>query len=869
MSHSHSHEGAGAGHSHDPVQAALDHGHTHEILDGPGSYMGREMPIIEGRNWEERAYTVGIGGPVGSGKTALMLALCLALREKYNLAAVTNDIFTREDAEFLTHQKALPASRIRAIETGGCPHAAVREDISANLAALEDLQREFHADILLIESGGDNLAANYSRELADFIVYVIDVSGGDKIPRKGGPGITQSDLLVVNKTDLAEIIGADLDVMERDARKMREGGPTIFAQVKGGKGVDHIVNLILSGWKASGAEAVSRARGGPVATADLANRKHSSTNVPTLSTPFDSLPTSPVERSRELKRVRSASPGGERERSSPFKEGPPAAPFRGGSEERGTPLCTILEGRRLNVSGRDWLMGKPEEVEGGEGGEEVEMVNGGSIKDVKTVKDVTTLKKDSAKDDVKTATGQEKPRKQESQKKDAGPVVDYTHEWMLPSAGVGEWCVAGVIRVDPSIEEAMRTTRPSYKTDPVSTRFLTRAGREAREARDRLEREGESEMARETREMLERLDRERARWREGGEVGGERVGESWWRGARRRVSRLRGRGEGSVGSSPEGNASAETLEEVPEEANEYTPSGATSPEMIAEAQAQARAAAARAAEAELKIAPETTPEAAPGPAPKEVLKHISAAEKARAAVENEPHSPGWNGSTYIDGREHHYCGPDFPCQMEPPCNPSIRDLWDKGVPVTPDEAPPKRTPFSVPVRALLGGKKQPWPPEPKYRKPACVQSIRVGNTADTTIIDEPESGCNLGSFAVEEDRVVTPNERGEPERAEGTTMRRLRKFWGFWTYYGGKVGGSRRVIVAKSEESVVVTERVEPDEDITASRAAANLAASACYPVGESTVETAKPIERVDSGIQTPEGNEGAEKINAGTAVKK
>ncbi|KFY82659.1 hypothetical protein V500_10403 [Pseudogymnoascus sp. VKM F-4518 (FW-2643)] len=270
MSHSHSHEGAGAGHSHDPVQAAADHGHTHEILDGPGSYMGREMPIIEGRNWEERAYTVGIGGPVGSGKTALMLALCLALREKYNLAAVTNDIFTREDAEFLTSQKALPASRIRAIETGGCPHAAVREDISANLAALEDLQREFHADILLIESGGDNLAANYSRELADFIVYVIDVSGGDKIPRKGGPGITQSDLLVVNKTDLAEIIGADLDVMERDARKMREGGPTIFAQVKGGKGVDHIVNLILSGWKASGAEAVSRERGGPVATADLA-----------------------------------------------------------------------------------------------------------------------------------------------------------------------------------------------------------------------------------------------------------------------------------------------------------------------------------------------------------------------------------------------------------------------------------------------------------------------------------------------------------------------------------------------------------------------------------------------------------------------
>lgn len=150
-----------------------------------------------------------------------MLALCLALRDKYNIAAVTNDIFTREDCEFLTRNNALPAERIRAIETGGCPHAAVREDISANLAALTDLHREFNTDILLIESGGDNLAANYSRELADFIIYVIDVSGGDKIPRKGGPGITQSDLLIVNKTDLAELIGADLGVMDRDSRKIR------------------------------------------------------------------------------------------------------------------------------------------------------------------------------------------------------------------------------------------------------------------------------------------------------------------------------------------------------------------------------------------------------------------------------------------------------------------------------------------------------------------------------------------------------------------------------------------------------------------------------------------------------------------------
>ncbi|KAI1825714.1 urease accessory protein UreG [Xylaria intraflava] len=264
----HSHDGVSHSHSHDGVSMA-DHGHSHEILDGPGSFLGREMPIVEGRDWSERAFTIGIGGPVGSGKTALMLALCLALRAQYGIAAVTNDIFTREDAEFLTRNNALPAARIRAIETGGCPHAAVREDISANLAALEDLHAEFAPDLLLIESGGDNLAANYSRELADFIIYVIDVSGGDKVPRKGGPGITQSDLLVVNKTDLADAVGADLAVMERDARKMREGGPTVFAQVKKGVAVDHIVTLILSAWKASGAEGVSRSRGGPKPTEGL------------------------------------------------------------------------------------------------------------------------------------------------------------------------------------------------------------------------------------------------------------------------------------------------------------------------------------------------------------------------------------------------------------------------------------------------------------------------------------------------------------------------------------------------------------------------------------------------------------------------
>jgi len=185
-----------------------------------------------------------------------MLALCLSLRSTYSIAAVTNDIFTREDAEFLTRHSALPPQRIQAIETGGCPHAAVREDISANLHALQALHAKFSTDILLIESGGDNLAANYSRELADFIIYVIDVAGGDKVPRKGGPGITGSDLLVVNKVDLAGAVGADLAVMERDAGRMRDGGPTIFAEVKNGKAVGDIVGLVLSAWRGSGAREV-------------------------------------------------------------------------------------------------------------------------------------------------------------------------------------------------------------------------------------------------------------------------------------------------------------------------------------------------------------------------------------------------------------------------------------------------------------------------------------------------------------------------------------------------------------------------------------------------------------------------------------
>lgn len=266
MAHSHD---DGPMHSHDHAQAnGADHGHTHEILDGPGSYLHRELPIVEGRDWDERAFTIGIGGPVGSGKTALMLELCRALRNNYNIAAVTNDIFTQEDAEYLTINKALPKERIRAIQTGGCPHAAIREDISENYRALKELHAEFTTDLLLIESGGDNLAANYSRELADFIIYVIDVAGGDKVPRKGGPGTTGSDLLVINKCDLAQAVGANLVKMEKEAKMMREGGPVIMAVVKDTKPrpqeyekcLEAIVDLILSAWRSSGAKELSERR---------------------------------------------------------------------------------------------------------------------------------------------------------------------------------------------------------------------------------------------------------------------------------------------------------------------------------------------------------------------------------------------------------------------------------------------------------------------------------------------------------------------------------------------------------------------------------------------------------------------------------
>lgn len=226
-----------------------DHGHTHQHLDHPGHFHARDLPLD--RDFSERAFTVGIGGPVGSGKTALMLQLCRFLRDKYSIAAVTNDIFTKEDGEFLIRNNALPAERIRAVETGGCPHAAIREDISANLLALEELHARFKPDMLLIESGGDNLAACYSRELADFTIQVIDVSGGDKIPRKGGPGITQSDLLVINKTDLASAVGADLRVMERDSRAMRGDGPFIFAEIKNGVGTAEIASHIIHAWQHS------------------------------------------------------------------------------------------------------------------------------------------------------------------------------------------------------------------------------------------------------------------------------------------------------------------------------------------------------------------------------------------------------------------------------------------------------------------------------------------------------------------------------------------------------------------------------------------------------------------------------------------
>ena len=250
-SHSHSHEHGDHHHHHgDHHHHHGEHGHTHEPMDHPGHFHERE-PSLE-RDFKQRAFTVGIGGPVGSGKTALTLELCRRMRHHWQMAVVTNDIFTKEDCEFLHRNEALEAERIVAVETGGCPHAAIREDISLNVDALEQFMVNLSPppEILIVESGGDNLAAHYSRELADYTIFVIDVSGGDKVPRKGGPGITQSDLLVINKTDLAEMIGADLLVMDRDSKAMRGEGPMVMAQAKHGVGLDEIIENIAKAYEA-------------------------------------------------------------------------------------------------------------------------------------------------------------------------------------------------------------------------------------------------------------------------------------------------------------------------------------------------------------------------------------------------------------------------------------------------------------------------------------------------------------------------------------------------------------------------------------------------------------------------------------------
>jgi urease accessory protein len=192
-----------------------------------------------------QALRVGIGGPVGSGKTALTLALCIALRERYNMAVVTNDIYTREDAEFLAREGALPIERILGVETGGCPHTAIREDASINIEAVERLQHRIPGlQLVLVESGGDNLAATFSPELSDFTIYVIDVAAGEKIPRKGGPGITKSDLLVINKIDLAPYVGASLEVMDQDAKRMRGERPFVFTNLKTGQGLAQVIALV-------------------------------------------------------------------------------------------------------------------------------------------------------------------------------------------------------------------------------------------------------------------------------------------------------------------------------------------------------------------------------------------------------------------------------------------------------------------------------------------------------------------------------------------------------------------------------------------------------------------------------------------------
>jgi len=204
------------------------------------------MTFLAGTNSKTHPLRVGIGGPVGSGKTALVEALCKRLRDDYDIYVITNDIYTKEDQLILTRAQALPAERIMGVETGGCPHTAIREDASMNLAAIDDMNQKFpHAELCFIESGGDNLAATFSPELADLTIYVIDVAEGEKIPRKGGPGITRSDLLIINKIDLAPLVGANLAVMKSDTLRMRGKRPFVFTNLKSGEGVEQIANFII------------------------------------------------------------------------------------------------------------------------------------------------------------------------------------------------------------------------------------------------------------------------------------------------------------------------------------------------------------------------------------------------------------------------------------------------------------------------------------------------------------------------------------------------------------------------------------------------------------------------------------------------
>src|SRR5215475_14451608 len=204
------------------------------------------MRLVTDSNHETRPLRVGIGGPVGSGKTALIEKLCKRLRNTYDIYVITNDIYTKEDQLILTRAKALPAERLMGVETGGCPHTAIREDASMNLAAIEQMNKKFpHAELCFVESGGDNLAATFSPELADLTIYVIDVAEGEKIPRKGGPGITRSDLLVINKIDLAPLVGANLEVMKNDTVRMRANRPFVFSNLKSGEGVEQIANFIV------------------------------------------------------------------------------------------------------------------------------------------------------------------------------------------------------------------------------------------------------------------------------------------------------------------------------------------------------------------------------------------------------------------------------------------------------------------------------------------------------------------------------------------------------------------------------------------------------------------------------------------------